>query len=76
MEPEYQEQFVGFIDFLGFNEASTGTDDKTRLRILGLLLGLSALRGEFDLTSTVQENTRTSQIKPAVSTFSDHIVIS
>jgi len=76
MEPKYEEQFTAFIDFLGFSEVSTSTDDTTRLRLLNLLLSLSALRGEFDLQSTVEESGKKSQIKPAISTFSDHIVIS
>lgn len=76
MEPKYEEQFTAFIDFLGFSEVSTRSDDSTRLKILGLLLSLSTLRGEFDVQSTVEENRKRSQIKPAISTFSDHIVIS
>lgn len=75
-EPRDEEQFTAFIDFLGFSEASTRTDDTARLKILDLLLSLSALRGEFAVQSTVLENGRTSTINPAISTFSDHIVIS
>ena len=74
--PKYEEQFTAFIDFLGFSEVSTSTDDSTRLKILNLLLSLSALRGEFDVQSTPQETGKMHQIKPAISTFSDHIVIS
>lgn len=76
MEPRYEDQFTAFIDFLGFSEISTRTDDATRLRVLELLVSLSALRGEFDVQSTVQESGKTSQIRPAVSSFSDHIVFS
>src|ERR1700691_3930638 len=76
MEPKYEEQFTAFIDFLGFSEVSTSADDTTRLKLLNLLLSLSSLRGEFDLQSTVEETGKRSQIKPAISTFSDHIVIS
>jgi hypothetical protein len=76
MEPQYEEQFTAFVDFLGFSEASRSTDDATRLKVLSLLLSLSKLRGEFDLQSIAQENGKTHLIKPAVSTFSDHIVIS
>jgi len=76
MEPKYEEQFTAFIDFLGFSEVSTRADDPTRLKLLNLLLSLSSLRGEFDLQSTVEETGKRSQIKPAISTFSDHIVIS
>jgi hypothetical protein len=76
MEPEYEEQFTAFIDFLGFSEASTKTDDATRLKVLDLLLSLTLLRGEFDIKSTAHETGTTHHIKPAISTFSDHIVIS
>jgi hypothetical protein len=76
IEPKYEEQFTAFIDFLGFSEVSTRTDETTRLKILNLLLSLSALRGEFDVQSTLEENAKSSQIKPAITTFSDHIVIS
>jgi hypothetical protein len=76
MEPKYEEQFTAFVDFLGFREISTQTDDATRLKVLNLLLALSALRGEFDVQTTAQETSKTSSVKPAISTFSDHIVIS
>src|SRR5579871_3550058 len=76
MEPKYEEQFTVFIDFLGFSEASTRSDEATRLKVLDLLLSLSALRGEFDLQSIAQGTTKKSTIKPAISTFSDHIVAS
>jgi hypothetical protein len=76
MEPQYETHFTAFVDFLGFSEVSTKTDDITRSKVLSLLLSLSALRGEFHVESTSQENGKTSHIKPAISTFSDHIVIS
>ncbi len=76
MEPKYEEQFTAFIDFLGFKEVATETDESTRLKILDLLLSLSTLRGEFDVQSTGPENFKIRQIRPAISTFSDHIVIS
>src|ERR1019366_981004 len=76
VEPEYEEQFTALLDFLGFSEASSQADDATRLKVLALLQSLADLRGEFDLQSTVEEGNKTSRIKPAISTFSDHIVIS
>jgi hypothetical protein len=76
MEPKFEEQFTAFIDFLGFAEVSKEADDTTRLKILGLLRSLSALRGDFDLQSKPSETGKTSYIRPAISTFSDHIVIS
>jgi hypothetical protein len=76
MEPKYEEQFTGFVDFLGFSEVSKKTDEATRLQVLALLLSLAALRGEFNIESTAQEIGTQSFIKPAISTFSDHILIS
>jgi hypothetical protein len=76
MEPKYEEQFTAFVDFLGFSEVSKGTDDTTRLKVLSLLQSLSALRGEFDIKSIAKETGNVSYIKPAISTFSDHIVVS
>lgn len=75
-EPEYEEQFTAFVDFLGFSEASNRTDDETRLRILNLLRSLSALRGEFEVRTAPEQGGNRINIKPAVSSFSDNIVIS
>jgi hypothetical protein len=76
MEPNYEEQFTAFVDLLGFSEVSTRTDDATRMNVLNLLQSLSALQGEFDVQSAPQESGKISRITPAISTFSDHIVIS
>src|SRR5579863_6984387 len=74
---KYEETFIVFIDFLGFSEASMGLDEPTRQKVLELLLSLVALRGEFSAAVTNQSEGSTSYaIRPAVSTFSDHIVIS
>jgi hypothetical protein len=73
---EPMEQFTAYVDFLGFSEASAKIDESTRSKVLDLLLALSALRGEFDVQSKVEESRKTSLIRPAISTFSDHIVIS
>lgn len=79
MEPKCEEQFTAYIDLLGFKEFSTRTDvesDEKRKEVLGFLRSLSMLRGDFDVQSTTHETGKTSYIKPAISTFSDHIVIS
>jgi hypothetical protein len=62
LEPRYEEQFTAFVDFLGFSEASTDIDVETRLKVLALLQSLT--------TGTSYA------ITPAISTFSDHIVVS
>jgi hypothetical protein len=75
--PAYEEQFTAFIDFLGFSEVSKQADDTTRLKVLELLLSLSALRSEFAVQSEpIPGGGTRHQVRPAVSTFSDHIVIS
>jgi hypothetical protein len=73
---QYEEHFTAFIDFLGFAEGSTEADEERRTNILDLLLSLSALRGDFDLKIQGQDNGPKSSIRPAITTFSDHIVIS
>jgi hypothetical protein len=75
-ELKYEEQFTAFIDFPGFSEVSRQTDDTTRLKVLNRLLSVSELRAEFKVQSESREGGKVSLIKPAVSTFSDHIVIS
>ena len=76
MAAVYEDQFTAFIDFLGFSEISKNTDDATRLKVLDLLQSVSALRGEFNPESTTHETGAHSFQRPAISTFSDHIVIS
>jgi hypothetical protein len=75
-EPEYEEQFTAFVDFLGFSEATNRTDDDTRLKILNLLQSLSALRGEFAVHTAPEQGGNRINITPAISSFSDNIVIS
>ncbi len=77
LEPRYEEQFTAFVDFLGFSEASTDIDEETRLKVLALLQSLTTLRSEFAATITENPGGGTSYaITPAISTFSDHIVVS
>ena len=76
MEPRYEEQFTAFIDFLGFEEFSGKADDDTRAKVLDLLVALSQSRGEFSVESRAEGSGLSSASRPAVSTFSDHIVVS
>ncbi len=73
--PKYEEQFTAFVDLLGFGEFSAGTDDVTRSKVLEFLVSLAARRGEFNIESP-PVHPGTTYMRPAVSTFSDHIVIS
>ena len=75
----YTEHFTIFADLLGFQNAIGTADDGARLlSILSLLKNLSALQSDFCLTATPSPNNNGKQvlIKPAINTFSDHIVIS
>lgn len=80
MEPKFEEQFIVFLDLLGFKEAirkldATNSEDKsTTLQILELLSSLSELRGEF--AAMGPNNDGKISITPTISTFSDSIVIS
>ena len=74
--PAYEEHLTAFVDLLGFREISAESDEARRLRVLEFLVSLASLRGEFDVQSIEQQSGTTTQIKPAVSTFSDHIVVS
>jgi hypothetical protein len=75
-EPEYEDQFTAFVDFLGFSEASNRTDDETRLKILNLLRSISALSGEFAVNTVPEQGGNRIHLTPAISSFSDNIVIS
>jgi hypothetical protein len=74
---KYEETFTAFIDFLGFSEASRELTEEKRLQVLDLLQALAGLRSDFSAVTTPQKDGATQYIiKPAISTFSDHIVIS
>lgn len=74
---KYEETFTAFLDFLGFSEASRELDEAARLKVLSLLLALVELRSEFSAASAREADGSTRYyIKPAISTFSDNIVIS
>src|SRR5262249_10128048 len=74
---QYEESLVAFVDFLGFSEASAQLDEASRLRVLDLLRGLVALRSDFSAAVSVQDDKSTRYyVTPAISTFSDNIVVS
>jgi hypothetical protein len=73
---DYEETFTAFVDFLGFSEASRELDHEKRLKVLELLRALVALRSEFSVTAQEGPDGKKYFIRPAISTFSDHIVIS
>ena len=75
--PSYTEHLTIFADLLGFEEAIGTADDSLRLSILKLLTDLAAPRADFFISSTPIETGGIQHvIRPAIRTFSDHIVIS
>jgi len=71
------EHLVFFIDFLGFKEAIRDFDQARMTALLRLLRDLAALRSEFAFSESPIEGTGIQfRLKPAITTFSDHIVIS
>jgi hypothetical protein len=79
MPQRYGEHFTVFADLLGFREAMGSADEARRSQILTLLSQLSRLQGDFSLNSfpaTEGSAARTVQVRPAITTFSDNVVIS
>ncbi len=77
MKPVGEDTFTAFIDLLGFSEASADVKEATWEKVLSLLVSLSSLRQEFSVRIEGGPNGSTTYlVNPAISTFSDHIVIS
>src|SRR5271154_625715 len=76
MAPQYEEQLTVYLDFLGFSEVSNAADETLRTRVLQLLKSIASLRSEFAFESSQEERGTRFRFRPAISTFSDHIVIS
>jgi hypothetical protein len=70
------EHLIFYIDLLGTRDAIKSSDKGTTNALIKLLSYVASLRGEFDLSAGTEEELIVSKIRPAVSTFSDHIVIS
>ncbi|HVQ40357.1 MAG TPA: hypothetical protein VMS31_22640, partial [Pyrinomonadaceae bacterium] len=68
------EQLIFYIDFLGFTEAIRSWDEEKMVTLIGLMSDLASLRCEFDFIE--EPENEGFKIRPEVSTFSDHIVIS
>jgi hypothetical protein len=74
---EYKEQFTAFLDLLGFSEASRELDEPARRAVHALLLSLANMRSNFAASAEPAEEGGTRYfVTPAISTFSDNIVIS
>jgi len=64
------EQLVFFVDILGFRNA------KKSSAIVDLLSELALLRGDFEIDPQPTDNGTAFKLRPAITTFSDNIVIS
>lgn len=72
--PNYSQHLVAFIDILGFRKAMS---DRNRAdSILASLGKLAAFQGNFYAESKKNKHGHQSFVRPAISAFSDNIVIS
>jgi len=74
-----EDHLIFFIDFVGFADVTGQWNGKSETRLnslIELLSELQSLGGEFDLNEEVEESGKRFRIRPAISTFSDHVVIS
>jgi hypothetical protein len=69
-------QVVLFVDLLGFSEFTSGSDTQLQQLVLALLTNLASLKSDFVSQTTRTENGTTHDVRPSISTFSDHIVAS
>ena len=70
------EHLIFFIDFLGFSKATCDWDEPKMAALIKLLHDLASLRSEFSFGEKLREGGTEFHIRPAITTFSDHIVIS
>src|SRR6266478_4039853 len=69
------EHVIFYLDLLGFTSALREPAGKSAVILTELLTDLASLRGDFDLIEDKSDNGQRFNIRAAVSTFSDHIVI-
>lgn len=70
-----EERIVTFLDILGFKEAINSADEQKYRRIYDVLKNFAFLNGEHRVDYRLEDNEIISGF-PAVSSFSDHVVIS
>lgn len=76
MQSKFEEQFTAYIDLLGFKDSVSNEEEGNISKINCLLTQISKLRSKFAVKSEGTESIKTIYIKPMITTFSDHIVIS
>jgi hypothetical protein len=70
------DQIVLFVDLLGFSESTSQSNPELQAGVLSLLTNIASLKSDFISSSTKTDNGMTHNVRPSVSTFSDHIVAS
>lgn len=70
------EHLTLYVDLLGTSETIRSDNDTKTAALIELMKRVASLRGEFDLMTESVEEFTSSRIRPTVSTFSDHIVMS
>lgn len=70
------EHLIIYIDLLGTRDALKSSSEAQKDALVRLLSYVASLRGDFNITPGADEGLTTTHIRPTVSTFSDHIVIS
>ena len=76
MQSKFEEQFTVYIDLLGFVGAVSNEEETNISDINGLLTKITTMRSKFAVKSVGTKSIKTIWIKPMITTFSDHIVIS
>lgn len=74
-EPKYEQHLTTFVDLLGFSETSFSEPKKTNA-LLQMLQRLSHLQSEAGIDWLRKKGGSAVVIRPAISSFSDNIVIS
>ncbi|MDF2939687.1 MAG: hypothetical protein K0R66_329 [Gammaproteobacteria bacterium] len=76
-QPEYQDHVIAFIDLLGFSEALSNEAEHDFQKILELVTKLSHSKSDYQaITEHREDKGKLIRIFPAISSFSDNIVIS
>jgi hypothetical protein len=74
---QLENQLLLYIDLLGVGDATNSADDTNASDILAMLSDLAEMQSAFAVESTPRTDGSSSlTLRPAISTFSDHIVIS
>jgi hypothetical protein len=71
-----KEHLIFYVDFLGVKSVVEARDENRISGLAELLHALSSLRGPFDFSENATNAGRTYLMRPEITTFSDHVVMS